>query len=107
MKKFLGLFALAFAALLVFNASPSWALWDNYLPGEAGLIGPTERQEGEIHNYTAAGNEALDIVVVEGGILGPNERAAEEPVLVADCDLPFDKFMGEAGIFEPVDRDAC
>lgn len=107
MKKFLVL--LAFAGLLVFTAVPSFALWEEslYQAGEGGIIGPVEREEGDIHNYNASAVEATDIEFVEAGVLGPVDRSSSEEVLLADCDQPFQNFMGEAGILEPVDRDSC
>ena len=105
MKKLLGLVAIA--SLLLLSASPSWALWDQYVSGEAGIIGPLERQEGEIHNYSAEGAMASDIVFVEAGIIGPVERETGEEVLLAECNEPFENFMGEAGTVAPVDRETC
>ncbi len=105
MKQFLVLVALA--GVLVFSASPSLALWDQYLPGEAGIIAPVDREEGDIHNYDAEGALASeDITFVEAGILGPVDRSNEE-VLLANCDNPFEGFMGEAGTLQPVDRESC
>jgi hypothetical protein len=106
MKKFLSL--LGVVSLLVLGAAPALALWDQYLPGEGGIISPQERQENDVHNYSASGAQAeQDIAFVEAGILGPVDRPSEDKVTLADCNNPFEGSMGEAGTLGPLDRDSC
>lgn len=96
------LLSLLVLSLVMFTGGTVLAGGFSNYHGEAGIIGPQEREPGAIYNFGVRGLPDSNVLVGgEARVIGPNEKPGEDAVML---EVPFGSYWGEAGITGPVDH---